>query len=235
MERSVATMLERTAEGAMLADERGTVVLWNKAAERLLGFRAAEVLGRPCHEVMRGVTLSGHPFCSPACAVGERLGCGSGVRNFDIQTRTKAGKTVWLNVSSLPVPSRKKNRFQFVHLFRDIGKQAKVRHLVNELQAVLSGSDERAASGAKPSLAPASPADTVPDIPATLPLSQRERDILRHLALGERTARIADTLCISPATVRNHIQHIFDKLGAHSRLEALAIAFHRTTPSEKSQ
>lgn len=229
--KQIANMLQRTADGAMLADEQGVVVLWNKAAARLLGFSKADVIGRPCHEVMRGMTLSGHPFCSPACAVGHRLGCGSGVRNFDIQTRTKAGKTIWLNVSSLPVPSRKKDRFLFVHLFRDIGKQAKVRHLVQELHSVLSASDERPAPQIPHTLSPASPSDAAPDIPSTLPLSTREREVLQHLALGERTARIAETLCISTATVRNHVQHIFEKLGAHSRLEVLAIAFHHTSSS----
>ena len=77
MERSIITMLAGTADGAMFADEEGTVVLWNRAAERLLGFRAAEVSGRPCHEVLRGETLSGRPFCAPSCADGHRLGCGS--------------------------------------------------------------------------------------------------------------------------------------------------------------
>ena len=139
---------------------------------------------------------------------------------------------IWLNVSSLPVPSRKKDRFLFVHLFRDIGKQAKVRHFVQELHSVLSASDERPAPHIQHTLSPASPSDAAPDIPSTLPLSTREREVLQHLALGERTARIADTLCISTATVRNHIQHIFEKLGTHSRLEALAIAFHRGIPAE---
>lgn len=231
MERSLITMLSRTADGAMLADEEGIVVLWNKAAERMLGFRPAEVIGRPCHEVMKGETLAGHPFCSPACAVGHRLGCGGGVRNFDMQTRTKGGKMIWLNVSSLPVPSRKKDRFLFAHLFRDIGSQAKVRHLVQELHAVLSASDERPAPRAQQTRSPASLSGEVPDIPCTLPLSTREREVLQHLALGERTARIADTLCISSATVRNHVRHIFEKLGTHSRLEALAVAFHHHTPS----
>lgn len=227
MERSVITILSRTADGAMLADEQGIVVYWNKAAERLLGFSKADVVGRPCHEVMRGETLAGQPFCSPSCAVGQRLGCGGGVRNFDIQTRSKAGKPIWLNVSSLPVPSRKKDRFLFVHLFRDIGKQAKVRHLVQELESLLSASAESPAPGAKRSILPGpSSGDAVPDIPAALPLTKREREVLQHLALGKRTARIADALCISPATVRNHVQHIFEKLGTHSRLETLAVAFH---------
>lgn len=229
--KQIADMVQRSADGALLVDEQGTVVLWNKAAERLLGFLSGEVLGRPCHDVMRGMTLSGHPLCSPLCTVGQRLGCGGGVRNFDIQTRTKAGKIIWLNVSSLPVPSRKKDRFLFVHLFRDVSKQAKVRHLVQELQSVLSIPDEQPDPGETLSAAPASSSGTVPDVPATLPLSRREREVLQHLALGERTARIADVLCISSATVRNHVQHICDKLGAHSRLEALAIAFHRGTPS----
>ena len=77
MERSITTMLAGTADGAMFTDEEGTVVLWNRAAERLLGFRTDNVLGRPCNEVLRGETLSGRPFCSPSCAVGHRLGCGS--------------------------------------------------------------------------------------------------------------------------------------------------------------
>ncbi|MEK7761835.1 MAG: PAS domain-containing protein, partial [Nitrospirota bacterium] len=184
MERSIRTMLTRTADGAMLADEQGIVVLWNKAAERLLGFRADDVLGRPCHEVMRGETLSGHPVCSLSCAVGHRLGCGGGVRNFDIQTHTKGGKAIWLNVSSLPVPSRKKDRFLFAHLFRDIGRQATVRQLVNELHSVLSAPAERPALRANTPSSPAVSSDTVPDIPATLPLSRREREVLQHLALG---------------------------------------------------
>ncbi len=85
MEGSIIAMLARTVDGAMLVNEDGHVILWNKAAERLSGFQAGEVLGRPGHEVMRGETLAGHPFCSLSCAVGQRLGCGSGVRNFDIQ------------------------------------------------------------------------------------------------------------------------------------------------------
>ncbi len=229
--KQILDMLHRTADGAMLVNEDGQVILWNKAAERLLGLRRQDVTGRPCHEVMRGETPSGHAFCSPSCTVEYRLGCGGRVRNFDIQTRTKGGKVVWLNVSSLPIPSRKKGRFLFAHLFRDIERQAKVRHLVDELHSVLSASGERPTSGAQPTLFPVPPSDVVQDMSSPLPLSRREREVLAHLALGERTTRIADALCISTATVRNHVQHIFEKLGAHSRLEALAVAFHHHAPS----
>jgi len=223
--KHVKDMLTRTAEGAMLADEHGTVVLWNKAAERLLGFQAAEVIGRPCHDVMRGETLSGQPFCSAFCAVGHRLGCGGGVRNFDLQTHAKGGKVVWLNVSSLPVPSKKQGQFLFAHLFRDITKRMKMAGLAEELHALLATPGGHPVSDTTRRRTAGSPPGEVPEISRALPLTERERDVLRRLAAGKNGKEIADSLCISPVTVRNHIQHILEKLGAHSRLQAFAIAF----------
>jgi two-component system nitrate/nitrite response regulator NarL len=38
---------------------------------------------------------------------------------------------------------------------------------------------------------------------------------------------MAERLHVSPATVRNHVQHILEKLGVHSRLEAAAYATRR--------
>ncbi len=55
-------------------------------------------------------------------------------------------------------------------------------------------------------------------------LSARELDVLQRLGDGESTGQIAATLFVSVNTVRNHVQSIMQKLGAHSRLEAVAIA-----------
>lgn len=223
--KAVKAMLARTADGAVLVDETGHVAFWNKAAERLLGFQAAEVLGRPCHEVMRGETLSGHPFCTASCAVAYRLGCGSAVRNFDLQTRTKRGKIIWLNVTSLPVPSRTEGRFSFAHLFRDITKRMRMVGLAGKLHDLLATPACELASDTARLPAADCRAGETPEIPRGLPLTEREREIVRWLAAGRSGKEIADRLCISPATVRNHIQHILEKLGAHTRLQALAIVF----------
>ncbi len=55
-------------------------------------------------------------------------------------------------------------------------------------------------------------------------LTDRELEVLRLLAEGYATDRIAQSLFISVNTVRNHISKILMKLGAHSKLEAVAIA-----------
>jgi LuxR family transcriptional regulator, maltose regulon positive regulatory protein len=55
-------------------------------------------------------------------------------------------------------------------------------------------------------------------------LSEREREILRLIAAGLSTHEIADELVIVVGTVRNHIKHIYSKLDAHSRLQAVELA-----------
>jgi len=56
------------------------------------------------------------------------------------------------------------------------------------------------------------------------PLTARELEVLRVLAAGVSTNAAADQLGISTATLRAHVQAILRKLGAHSRLEAVAEA-----------
>jgi DNA-binding NarL/FixJ family response regulator len=55
-------------------------------------------------------------------------------------------------------------------------------------------------------------------------LTKREREVLSLLANGMSNRAIAADLVVSLNTVRNHVQRIIDKLGAHSKLEAVAIA-----------
>jgi DNA-binding CsgD family transcriptional regulator len=52
-------------------------------------------------------------------------------------------------------------------------------------------------------------------------LTPRQLDVLRHLAAGHSTERIAHALGIATETVRNHVRAILDRLDAHNRLEAV--------------
>ncbi len=59
------------------------------------------------------------------------------------------------------------------------------------------------------------------------PLSEREMDVLRCMAQGCTTAEIAERLYISRNTVKTHIRHILEKLGADNRVEAVSKAIQR--------
>lgn len=58
-------------------------------------------------------------------------------------------------------------------------------------------------------------------------LTAREVEVLRTVAGGNRNRDIADLLSISEETVKVHIKHIMDKLGAKDRTQAIAIAVRR--------
>jgi PAS domain S-box-containing protein len=57
-------------------------------------------------------------------------------------------------------------------------------------------------------------------------LTPRQNEVLHLLAHGHSTVQIAEELHLSIDTVRNHIRRMLRALGAHSRIEALAVA-HR--------
>jgi LuxR family maltose regulon positive regulatory protein len=56
------------------------------------------------------------------------------------------------------------------------------------------------------------------------PLSERELDILRLIAMGRSNQEIAETLVIAISTVKSHINNLYSKLGTNRRTEAIAIA-----------
>ena len=58
-------------------------------------------------------------------------------------------------------------------------------------------------------------------------LSEREIEVLRRMAEGDRNRDIGERLSISEETVKVHIRHIMDKLGAKDRTQAVAIGIRR--------
>jgi DNA-binding NarL/FixJ family response regulator len=58
-------------------------------------------------------------------------------------------------------------------------------------------------------------------------LTAREIDVLAQVSKGNRNRDIADLLGISEETVKVHLKHLMDKLGAKDRTQAIAIAVRR--------
>jgi DNA-binding NarL/FixJ family response regulator len=67
------------------------------------------------------------------------------------------------------------------------------------------------------------PSDKTPA--AFAELSQRELEVLRHLAAGLSNREIAMVLYVSEATIKTHVAHILTKLGIRDRVQAVVAAY----------
>lgn len=194
--------LGSAGDGAFVIDEAGRIQLWNAAAERLLGHAAAETVGRLCCDVLVGRRPSGEPLCGRQCQIRQAVALGKPVESFEVQTRTRSGRPVRINVSTLVVEAEPGEPPLTVHLFR-----------------VVARPEEPPAPLPEPALE-----ERLGAVRRASTLTRREREILRLLIAGANTRVVAERLGVSPSTVRNHVQNLFGKLGVHSRLEAVAFA-----------
>jgi LuxR family maltose regulon positive regulatory protein len=118
----------------------------------------------------------------------------------------------------------------YLRVFVDEG--APMADLLGKLMA--SGRQQPAFAGGVPAaylrqLADAFEQDAVPATAAAVPglvepLSDREREVLALLAAGRSNQQIADQLFLALDTVKKHVSHILDKLGAGNRTQAVTRA-----------
>ncbi|MCI0487071.1 MAG: LuxR C-terminal-related transcriptional regulator [Blastocatellia bacterium] len=203
-------MVTSTSDPAFAVDGQGRVAAWNRGAEELFGIPGDEAMGKPCGELVKGTDECG-PVCSENCCIQQAVHDHHPVGNFDIQVETREGKK-WCNVSVLTLDEDSSTRPYALHIIREIDMRKRLEVLMREF--IVKGTDlpEEASRAIRSTTrAPARDAD----------LTEREIEILRLLAEGETTVKVAEKLHISRVTVNNHIQHIYRKLDVHTRLEAI--------------
>lgn len=72
--------------------------------------------------------------------------------------------------------------------------------------------------------APNNKSTEVNEVPPDIDLTKRELEVLRHLATGATNKEIAEALCVSEGTVKNHVSNILSRLGLRDRVQAAVYA-----------
>lgn len=206
-------VLDRIAaadEAVFALDSTDRIIVWNQACERLLGTPAAAALGRPCYQAVCGRDMYGNVFCYRSCPVAyqvrERQ---EPIRRFSMVVGN-AGKPRTVQVSTFVIPAVRPSLATIVHVLQEDGSPAA------PIELDLEAAAEKRPEPRRPLRTPGG--DTVE-------LTAREREILRRMAEGLPTRAIANSLLISPVTVRNHVANILTKLDVHTKLAAVAFAF----------
>ncbi len=204
-------LIAGSSTAAFAMDRNEKIIYWNAAAERLLGWSADEVLGKPCHTVLAGRDPFGNLYCMRDCAIVRAAAEGVDVEPFFMEVSRKKGGSQKVRVRVVPLPSGGRTVNCLMHLV-ERGDVVEMERLVAALRAA-----------AKPSAETAKPDPVI----SVSPLTAREREIVVLLSNGYAALNIAAKLNLSHATVRNHIQNILRKLEVHSQVEAIAVAFRR--------
>ncbi|MDE2181084.1 MAG: PAS domain-containing protein [candidate division NC10 bacterium] len=197
-------LFAETADGVFVSAPSGEILFCNHAAETILEASAQQVVGQKCGEFFNGRDSNGNQLCQWPCPLKMSLSRGDLIQHFEMATRTRTGKPLWIDVSCVALPSADNQPPTVVHLFRDVTAAHQLEVLVRQqlAQTQLAMSEK-----------------TVSPIGE---LTRRELQVVTLMRTGATTAAIAEQLFISKTTVRNHIQNIFSKLKVHSRLEAVA-------------
>jgi PAS domain S-box-containing protein len=111
-------MLMHTDDGAVAVDGTGRILLWNRAAERILGYRAREVSGRTCCEVFGG-HREGPKLCHLGGCPTISLVPAENAHGIVTPMRTKTGDAVLLMVSVAVTTAADGARLT-VHVLHDV-------------------------------------------------------------------------------------------------------------------
>jgi len=213
LSKELFTLLDGTADAAFTVDEQGLICSWNRSAERVVGYPAATVLGKPCADLLQGAGSLGNLVCTHGCSVLECAAAGHEIPNYDLEVKGRGGRRLWVNISILVVQDNPTKRRLVVHLARDITQRKQSERLTRQVVDVAR----------QLVTLPAAPVSNAP----ALALTDQEKRVLRLLSEGKTAAEVARVLRITPRTLRNHVHHVHQKLGTHNRLEAVIHATRR--------
>lgn len=204
----IFTLLDTASFGAYAVTQDQTILFWNQEAERILGFTSGSAVGRRCYDVVQGVTPEGGlADCRQGCSAIDLATSGQFPPASTMRILCASGEAKEVSFTTMAVGGVLDGNALVVHLFAEL-------------------SDGGAQSDATPDGSASAAPQPVAQQPAarTTRLTNREVEVLRLVAQGWDTPRIARDLNISPHTVLNHIRHFRRKLGAPTKLDAVVSA-----------
>ena len=199
---------------AMSLDQ--TIVFWNQGAERILGYSADQVIGRRCYEVKSGLDPGGFtPECQNGCPSIRALRAGQIPQAMSLQMMCASGEEKPVSLTPMVVSDAASDAPLLVYLLDDSSATESSAPIADSEPEELSRSTARTVSDH---------AVVISDPTGAGKLTRRELEVLRLVALGWDTARIAEELGVSVHTALNHIRNFRQKLDAQNKLEAVVTA-----------
>lgn len=106
-------------EGIYIVDKQRKIIFWNKASERITGYKAEEVINSYCYNnILQHIDESGKQLCLDGCPLQKTLDTGE-MREAHVYLKHKEGHRVPVMVRSLPIYDDEKKIVAAVEAFTD--------------------------------------------------------------------------------------------------------------------
>ncbi|MBJ6727395.1 sensor domain-containing diguanylate cyclase [Geomesophilobacter sediminis] len=128
---SANALLDSLFDGVYCVDEERRIIYWNKAAERITGYTASEVIGSRCSDnILRHIDNCGNELCIGMCPLFATLQDGKS-REAAVYAHHKAGHRVPVQVRTAPILDENGVMTSVVEIFTDNANQVQ---MVQELE-----------------------------------------------------------------------------------------------------
>lgn len=133
-EDSFRRIIDNLHDGLYFVDKDRVITYWNKAAERISGFRAEEVVGRSCSDsILTHVDGEGNLLCHGMCPLAACIDDGK-PREAEVYLHHKNGHRIPVSVRISTLTDRDGDIVGGIELFTDISNQDANRLRVRELE-----------------------------------------------------------------------------------------------------
>jgi diguanylate cyclase (GGDEF)-like protein/PAS domain S-box-containing protein len=127
-------LIENMPDGVYLADKSRVITSWNKAAERITGFSAAEVVGKNCSDnILTHVDGSGNNLCKGICPLAKSILEGT-PQEAEVFLHHKSGHRIPVLVRVAPLHDSNGNVTGGMEIFTDISNWAAMQQRIGELE-----------------------------------------------------------------------------------------------------
>jgi diguanylate cyclase (GGDEF)-like protein/PAS domain S-box-containing protein len=129
-------LIDGLHEGMYFVDRERTILLWNKAAERITGFAAHEVEGTRCMDnILNHVDEHGTPLCIGDCPLSRSIQTGE-VQEELVYLQHKDGHRVPVHTRVTPIEDDEGNITGAVETFMDTTVQVATLEQINKLREI---------------------------------------------------------------------------------------------------
>ena len=133
-QEALLTVLQHVRDGVYFVDPERVIQFWSRGAERISGYGASEVVGRPCGEFLMHCDDRGRILCGKHCPLQE-----AAVRKCAIEGRVwlkhAQGARIPVNVSASPVLDAAGDCVGMVEVFRDVTEELTLLRRAQELES----------------------------------------------------------------------------------------------------